>query len=340
MQQTATLIVSPAVYLGEDMTAFLKPLATGAAAIVAVAMLAQPAGEAKAAEPALETGAKAGAPAMWRVADADSEFILFGTFHFLKPGLDWRTEEFNAAFKKADSVYFEVEADAPDAQSKAVGIVMTQGFNLQGQLLTNMLEPADAAKLRDVARSLNLPIASIDPMRPWNAFLTLSVQFIASQGFEPGAGADSVLLAESRALGKELVFFETLEEQLALFTDLDASTERDLLVITLRDWDNQQAAFDDLFNAWFTGDVDFIDAQMNDAMRDQAPIVHERILVARNKAWAETLDAALKNGSGSALVAVGAGHLVGDGTSVPDLLAAKGYEVSRYGAANDNTPTP
>ena len=323
------------------MIALPKPFAAGAAAALAAAVLAEPAGAAQAAEPALETTAQAGAPAMWRVADADSEFILFGTFHFLKPGLDWRTEELESAFRRADSVYFEVEADAPDAQSKAVRIVMTQGFNPQGRLLTEMLEPADAAKLREVAQSLNLPIAGIDPMRPWNAFLTLSVQFIASQGFEPGAGADSVLLAEARALGKELVFFETLEEQLALFTDLDAATERDLLVITLRDWDNQQAAFDDLFTAWFTGDTDFIDGQMNDAMREQAPIVHERILVARNKAWAETLDEALKNGSGKAFIAVGAGHLVGDGTSVPDLLAAMGYEVSRYdGAANDNTPTP
>ena len=315
------------------MTAFLKPFAASAAVAFAAAVFAQPASDAKAAEPALETAAQPGAPAMWRVADADSEFILFGTFHFLKPGLDWRTEELESAFQNADSVYFEVEADAPDAQSKAVGIVMTQGFDPQGRLLTEMLDPADSAKLRDVVQTLNLPIAGIDPMRPWNAFLTLSVQFIASQGFEPGAGADSVLLAEARALGKELVFFETLEEQLALFTDLDPETERDLLVITLQDWDNQQAAFDDLFSAWFTGDTAFIDAQMNDAMREQAPIVHERILVARNKAWAETLDEALKNGSGKAFIAVGAGHLVGDGTSVPDLLAAKGYQVSRYGDA-------
>ena len=193
---------------------------------------------------------------------------------------------------------------------------------------------------------LNLPMSGIDPMRPWNAFLTLSVQFIINQGFEPGAGVDSILLAEARALGKELVFFETLQQQLALFTELDPETEKDMLIVTLREWDDQQAAFDDLFNAWRSGDIDVIDAQMNDAMREQAPAVHQSIIVDRNIAWAEALDEALKNGSGKAFVAVGAGHLAGAETSVPALLAQKGYAVERIqpttieNAANDNASTP
>lgn len=281
--------------------------------------------------------ANASAPAMWRVADEDSEFYLFGTFHFLKPNVAWRSDAMNEAFAKADTVYFEVEADAPDTQAIAVNTVMTKGFNPAGGLLTEMLDETDARKLREVTRSLGLPLAGIDPMRPWNAFLTLSVQFITSKGFEPGAGADSVLMAEARTLGKELVFFETLEEQLALFTELDPETEKKLLIVTLQDWDQQAAAFDALFAAWRTGDTNFLDVQMNDVMRDQAPKVHQRIMVDRNLAWVETLDAALSGGAGTAFIAVGAGHLVGDESSVPALLAERGYEVSRYGiAANDN----
>ena len=294
----------------------------------------------------IDTAQSAPAPAMWRVSDADSEFTLFGTFHFLKPDAVWRTGTLEKAWREADTVYFEVEADAPDAQSQALSIIMTQGFNERGQTLTAMLEPDDAQKLREVVGDLNLPMSGIDPMRPWNAFLTLSVQFIINQGFEPGAGVDSMLLAEARALGKELVFFETLQQQLALFTELAPETEKDMLIVTLREWDDQQAAFDDLFNAWRSGDIDVIDAQMNDAMREQAPAVHQSIIVDRNIAWAEALDEALKNGSGKAFVAVGAGHLAGAETSVPALLAQKGYAVERIqpatmeNAANDNTPTP
>lgn len=296
--------------------------------------LAQPAPQPREAAPAADAGPS---PAMWRVADEDSEFFLFGTFHFLMPDTAWRSPAMEAAFAKADAVYFEVEADAPETQSIAVNAVMLKGFNPNGALLTDMLADADAQKLRDVTRSLGLPLEAVNPMRPWNAFLTLSVQFITSKGFQPGAGADAVLMAEARTLGKELVFFETMQEQLALFTELDPETEEKLLTVTLRDWDEQEASFDALFNAWRTGDVAFIDAEMNEAMREEAPVAHQRIMVERNIAWAEALDKALSDGAGTAFIAVGAGHLVGEEYSVPSLLAKQGYEVSRYGAAaNDN----
>ena len=284
-------------------------------------------------------------PPMWRVADADSEFILLGTFHILPPNVNWRTDSLEQAIAASESVYFEVDSGAPETQSKAINVVMLQGFNADGALLTAMLEEADAQKLRDITRSLGLPLAGVDPMRPWNAFLTLSVQFIVQQGFAPGAGLDAVLLAETRTLGKQLEFFESIDEQLALFTGLTPETEMALLVLTLRDWDNQTAGFAALYEAWRTGDVDAIDVMMNDAMREQAPEVYERLIVARNQAWVGALSAAIDSGAGTALVAVGAGHLTSGADSVPALLAAKGYEVSRYGKpfsaapANDNAPT-
>ncbi|PQA88686.1 TraB/GumN family protein [Hyphococcus luteus] len=278
------------------------------------------------------------APAMWRVRDADSDYILFGTFHILPPGLDWRREALNEAFAEADVVYFEVEADTRDAEAKTLNTIMTQGFNKAGVTLSGMLEKKDAQKLREIASEVNLPFAAIDTMRPWNAFLSLSVQFIIDQGFDPSHGADSVLTKEAKAAGKEVRFFETIEEQLALFTTLDPETEKNLLILTIRDWDKQAAAFDDLFRAWAQADVDLIDTDMNEDMREKAPAVYERLIAERNRNWAEQLDAVLKAESGKGFVAVGAGHLVGGKDSVPALLKEMGYEVTRYGAeaANDN----
>ena len=274
--------------------------------------------------------ANAATPAMWRVADEDSEFILLGTFHILPPSLQWRTDVLNDAIKTADTVYFEVEADTPDAQSKTVSILMTQGFNPAGVTLSSMLDDADAQALKVISQSLGLPASAIDPMRPWQAFLTLSVQFIVQQGFEPGAGVDSVLMAEARTRGKDLRFFETLEQQLGFFTSFDPETEKKLLIVTIQDWDNQQEMFDELFDAWRLGNVAVIDEQMNGIMREQAPKVYDRLIVKRNEAWAIELADEIRNGAGKALVAVGVGHLVGDEHSVPALLEAQGFEVSRY----------
>ena len=321
------------------ITKFVTAAATSLALFVNASASAQ--------APAAEAMDNKASPPMWRVADADSEFILLGTFHVLPPSLEWRTPALNTAISNAETVYFEVEADAADAQTKTVNILMTQGFNPPGTTLSSMLGEENRQKLATISRDLGLPFAAIDPMRPWQAFLTLSVQFIIQQGFQPGAGADSVLLAEARTLGKELRFFETLEEQLNFFTTLDSQTEKDLLILTLQDWENQQAMFDDLFTAWREGDAAFIDKQMNDSMRLETPAVYDRLIVKRNQAWAEDIANAMNNGAGTALVAVGAGHLVGNELSVPALLKARGFEVSRYGleesatditAANDNAP--
>lgn len=331
---------SPSAKIGR-MSLVLLACAAAAPALAQTAA-AQPAPKAAAETLAVTTAT----PAMWRVADADSDYVLLGTFHILPPGLDWRTGALNAAFEAADTVYFELDADAPGTGPKTLNTMMTKGFNPPGTTLSSMLSDADAQKLKEVVASVNLPFAAVDTMRPWNAFLTLSVQFIVNQGFDPGAGADSVLLKETRMRKKEARFFETIEEQLALFTELDSETEMNLLLLTLADWDRQAELFDDLFRAWAAGDTDFIDEQMNGDMREQTPVVYDRLIVARNKAWAEELDAALKNESGTGFVAVGAAHLVGGEYSVPALLAAKGYTVTRYGleadaapeAANDNAP--
>lgn len=314
-------------------------LALGLAAVFATPATAQPQtalAEDTAAAPAIETAT----PAMWRVTDDDSDYVLLGTFHILPPALNWRTDALKAAFEDADAIYFEVDADAPDAASKTLNVVMTEGFNTPGVTLSGMLEEMEAQKLREIATSLQLPFAAVDTMRPWNAFLTLSVQFIVSKGFQPGAGVDSVLLKEAKTAGRDVRFFETIEEQLELFTGLDAATEKKLLTITIRDWDKQEDAFDTLFRAWAEGEVDYIDEQMNDDMREQAPAVYDRLIVERNLAWAEELDSALKNESGKGFVAVGAAHLVGGEFSVPALLAAKGYEVTRYGLGDNEESAP
>lgn len=277
-------------------------------------------------------------PATWRTADADTEIFLLGTFHILPKDLNWRTAAIDKAFNDAGIVYFEAETDAPDAQPRTLSVLMSEGFAPQGSHLSDIMDPADVAALKSISAAVGLPFAGVDPMRPWNAFLTLSVQFIIQQGFDPGAGVDAVLLAEARTKGKDIRFFETLEEQLALFTGLSPETEKALLEITVREWDDQKRAFNSVFDAWRTGDTAFIDAEMNRTMRDEAPTVYDRLLVDRNKAWADTIEQTMGRETGTIFVAVGAAHLVGD-QSVQAMLEKRGVVFTRVEtAANDNEP--
>ena len=270
------------------------------------------------------------APPMWRMADEDSEIWLLGTFHILPAELDWRSDPLARAADAAEVIYFEAEVDTQAAQQKTLKILMTEGFNPKGVTLTNMLGDPHAQKLQTVVEELKLPIAAIDPMRPWQAFLTLSVQFIVNQGFDPGSGVETILIKEARARGRELRFFETVEQQIGFFTALSPEAEKNLLVMTLAEWEAQEAEFSALFEAWRHGDAEALNLMMNEQMAQQAPAVYETLIVQRNKAWAEQIEAEMGRAN-KVLVAVGAAHLVGE-DSLPAMMREKGFTVERFGA--------
>ncbi len=311
----------------------LRALCAGmlASATVAHAVALTPEAALEEQEPAPEALADAGraTPPMWRLADDDSEIWLLGTFHILPPGLDWRSDPLARAIDAADTIYFEAEVDTPEAQQETLGTLMRAGFLPAGEKLSGMLTPEETEKLKAVSAEVGLPFEAVDTMRPWQAFLNLTVQYIISEGFDPASGVETVLLKEARLRGRDLQFFETVGEQLALFTSLDRETELDLLRFTLEEWEAQDEQFNALFTAWRDGDAGAIDEMMNDAMRDFAPAVYDALLVDRNKAWTADIKKIIA-GRGRVLVAVGAGHLVGE-NSVPAMLRAEGFEVERYG---------
>lgn len=274
-------------------------------------------------------------PPMWRIADDDTEIILLGTFHILPPDVQWRSPELGRAIDAADEIWFEAEVDTPSAQAETLRILKTEGFLKKGAKLSTLLEADDATRLEGIATSLDVPFAAVDVMRPWQAFLVLSVELIKSKGFDPSAGLENRLLSEGRARGRNFVFLESVPEQLGFFTKLQPDVEKSLLTLTVRDWEKQTEEFDKLFIAWKAGDADAIDALMNQTMREETPEVYKVLVVDRNKAWTARIRQALDS-PGRKLIAVGAAHLVGaDG--VPAMLEADGVLAPRYGlAANDN----
>ena len=80
-----------------------------------------------------------------------------------------------------------------------------------------------------------------------------------------------------------------------------------------------------MVEAWKRGDAATLARMMNEEEDD--PVLLERLLTNRNKAWAEWIDKRLDR-PGTVFLAVGAGHLAGAG-SVQDQLASKGIATNR-----------
>lgn len=266
-------------------------------------------------------------PAIWHVSDADSDVYIFGTVHILRPDTEWRTDAIMTAFNAADTVYFEAPVNDPAEAAQIMPLIQRLGLNPPERPLSSQISAEANARLAEIAPLLGSSAAQMEPFRPWFAAIQITVGYTVIQGYDPNSGVEAQLWPEAVSAGKELAYFETIEEQLSFFANLDRAVEVELLEQTLAQIDESPDALDGLVTAWATGDQDTIDTLMNGQFRDEAPEVYDVLIARRNENWAERVET-LMEGSGTVFIAVGAGHLPGDGGLI-ELLRDRGFTVTQ-----------
>jgi len=90
--------------------------------------------------------------------------------------------------------------------------------------------------------------------------------------------------------------------------------------------DSTAAFFGDMVDAWSGGDDARLATLLDDGFNH--PALFDALLVARNRAWIPQIESLLAREGETALVVVGAGHLLGE-SSVVDMLRQAGYTVER-----------
>ena len=261
-------------------------------------------------------------PALWEVTGPDgAKGFLFGTVHALPDGLAWKTPAIDRAIGQSTTLVLEIidPADENAARAAFVRLGTTPGQ----PPLEQRVDPARREALRAALAKTRLQPAQFASLEDWAAALTLSFALEARNGFDPDNGADRALLM---AAGKRpVVGLETLEGQLSLFDTLSAREQRSLLGAVVAESEGD-ASDKKLVKAWAEGDVATLDREAHSGMMAD-PRLREALLVARNRRWAEQIEAMLNAGK-RPFVAVGAAHVAGiDG--LPEMLAARGFAVKR-----------
>ena len=261
-------------------------------------------------------------PALWEVTGPDgATAFLFGTVHALPDGLAWKTPAIDRAIAQSTTLVLEIidPSDENAARAAFVRLGTTPGQ----PPLEQRVDPARREVLRAALAKTRLQPAQFASLEDWAAALTLSFALEARNGFDPDNGADRALLM---AAGKRpVVGLETLEGQLGLFDTLSAREQHSLLgaVVAESAGDGSDKK---LVKAWVEGDVATLDREAHSGMMAD-PRLREALLVARNRRWAEQIEAMLNAGK-RPFVAVGAAHVAGiDG--LPEMLAARGFAVKR-----------
>ncbi|MFY0399533.1 TraB/GumN family protein [Brevundimonas naejangsanensis] len=274
-------------------------------------------------DPAAVVAAPAGSgPRLWAVKDEDSTLYLFGTVHVLKSETPWGSARLDRAFDSADEYWFEI-ADLNDVAG-AVPIFQAKGVS-PDRPLSSLLTAEELADLDAAARQVGSTGAALDPLRPWFAALQLAIASISKAGYLPQNGGDQVLHARAAATGKPIQGFETMSQQIGLIADMSEEAQLAMLRSGLKEFDQAPEFLGRMVGAWSTGDVDGLDALIGREMKDQSPEMYDVMLTRRNADWTQQIMTLLE-GSGTAFISVGAGHLAG-ADSVQAMLAKRGVKV-------------
>jgi uncharacterized protein YbaP (TraB family) len=266
------------------------------------------------------------APALWKVSSPTAQVYLFGTLHALRPGTEWRTPAYDAAYARAETVWFE--ADLGTADPATVGLIVSRYGVDPERGLSEKLGPDDLRALQGQGN-----LERLEHLRPWAAALMLSMQPVTAGGAEVSRGADLTVTRQARAAGKQIRTFETLEDQARMFAGLSEGAEVRYLadVIHERQSPRKRLSLDpgasSLEAQWLAGDLAKLGPGLVGELARDNPGLYDALLARRNLAWADKIAGEMA-GAHVELVNVGALHMVGPG-GLPALMAARGFKVER-----------
>ncbi|PWU17315.1 MAG: hypothetical protein C5B50_11540 [Verrucomicrobia bacterium] len=273
--------------------------------------------------PRLRAPAPAQHHSLWLVEGRRNTVYLLGSVHALTPQDYPLPVIMERAFTNSAIVAFEADVEAVQSLG-TLQELMTKARLPEGQTLREQLSPATYELLKHHLEDARLPAFMFEPLKPGVAAFALMAVELQKSGLEMEYGLDKHFSSLARDLHKQVEFFETLDFQLGLITDLSKDEGEQFVKISLSEISKMKKEIAELLQAWRTGDADKLEKLLNDDSR-QAPAIFKRLIADRNLRWLPKIEQWLQ-GDRNVMVIVGAGHLVGkDG--VVELLRKKGWRV-------------
>jgi len=257
-------------------------------------------------------------PALWVVKDKDTTIYLFGTIHVLKPGLSWFDEAVKKAFDNSGTLVLEMVEPDQATQQK---VVLSKAFAPDGPTLSEQLPAEKRAVMAKALTDNGLSLSQYDRMRPWFAAITLSILPLEKIGYDPANGPEGILTRAAQAQKKQVIGLETFEGQMSIFDKLSQKGQIELLTSTIDELPKARENMDKMVDEWARGRPEELAKDMNASLKD-TPEVAETLLLNRNRQWAGWIAERMKT-PGTVFIAVGAGHLAGQGSVQDQLLRYK-----------------
>lgn len=246
-------------------------------------------------------------PAFYRVSKGDEQHWLMGSIHAGKPTLYPLPEPVERAWQQSRTLVMEVDMNSI-SQEQWQGMASLTQLN-DGKSLKEYL-PAELYQRTLMAGTrYGLDEATLSPLRPWFAAITLTQAAMAKTGFDSQLGIDQHFAGLAAKEGKPVVGFETLLEQLGYLASV-GDNQTLMLASTLDELPMLENAFTAVMKAWQQGDEATLIHLLKEEMAPPAlqSWMEQTLLAERNHNWLKKWPS-LPNES---FIVVGALHLYGE----------------------------
>jgi uncharacterized protein len=270
---------------------------------------------------------------VWRVTNAKAPFYLVGSIHALSKKDYPLPKPYDMALENSTRFLFEFD---PTRHAEFQKKFEAAAKYPPGQDIRSKISPELLAWLRknmltvipDVRGEKGEQLVNFDSQlryKPWWIAQHLAAPASYSKT-SASDGLDNYFVDRAMKLRKEIGGLESVDEHVAVMGGLSDRDGEFLLQEALTQPDNADKEFGRMYKAWRKGDTNALWA--GDApLRSKAPRIAARFVDDRNVKWVPRIEAALKTGKPTAIVA-GALHFSGP-HSVIALLQKRGYVIEQ-----------
>lgn len=202
------------------------------------------------------------------------------------------------------------ETDIAISQSRTFGMMLAKKMLLPPeQTLSQFLTPKTYRKLSDYLASEGYSNALYEHMQPWALMMTLTQTTLGKVGIDQN-GVDIFYAQRALKDHKPQKYLESVEEQLAIISEIGKGEEDVLVEQTLRDMRELNETMAWMVRDWREGKTKRLEDEMVNQIMEESPKMYRLILKDRNDAWMPKLRSMMDEGK-IGFVLVGMMHLLG-----------------------------
>src|SRR5215467_9191290 len=270
---------------------------------------------------------------VWRVANAKAPFYLVGSIHALSRKDYPLPKPYDIALNSSTRFLFEFDPTRHEEFQKKFEAAAKYP---PGQDIRSKISPGLLAWLRknmftmipDARGGTGERVVSFESQlryKPWWIAQHLAVPASYSKA-SASHGLDNYFVDHAIQSGKEIGGLESVNEHVAVMGGLSDRDGEFMLQDALTQPDNSDKESGRMYKAWRKGDTAALWAG-DTPLRSKAPRIAARFVDDRNVKWVPRIEAELKTGKPTAIVA-GALHFSGP-NSVIALLQKRGYVIEQ-----------